>query len=243
MVKECNLETGVCEIAANNDSSKNNVVKTKDATVFYVGDPMCSWCWGIAPTLKELEKYCMENNIKFKIIVGGLRAGGGDVWNSEFKSFLKKEWSHIQQITGQPFGFKLLEEKFFNYDTEPACRAVVVSSELIDKLKIAKENKLEFFSKVQRKFYTLGQDPKDVHFYEDICLNVGICFNEFKEEFFKKENVQKTHDEFMKARVLNVRGFPSLVLAVANKHKLISSGFITKEKAFAKIGDLLKEEA
>ena len=28
---------------------------TVDKEIIYVGDPMCSWCWGFSPVLKRIE--------------------------------------------------------------------------------------------------------------------------------------------------------------------------------------------
>ncbi|MFQ5523922.1 MAG: DsbA family protein, partial [Acidimicrobiia bacterium] len=38
--------------------------------LIYVGDPMCSWCWGFAPEIEDLaDEYPVE------VVVGGLRPG------------------------------------------------------------------------------------------------------------------------------------------------------------------------
>ncbi len=39
--------------------------------LIYVGDPMCSWCWGIAPQLDTLVR--THPDIPLRIVVGGLR--------------------------------------------------------------------------------------------------------------------------------------------------------------------------
>ena len=59
-------------------------------TLFYIGDPMCSWCFGMSNILKEVEDYCSKNNIRFEIILAGLRAGGGDYWIKSSKLFERR---------------------------------------------------------------------------------------------------------------------------------------------------------
>ena len=122
---KCDPVTGVC-LLPEQDGPVDCAVPTvrHGWAVHYVGDPMCSWCWGISPTVSAVEAFCAAQGIDFSITMGGLRAGGGDPWNETFKSFLRNEWRHIGQTTGQPFSFTLLESEYFNYDTEPACRAV-----------------------------------------------------------------------------------------------------------------------
>ena len=123
---DCNNEEGVCIIDKVNLSNKIKTI-SDELTVMYIGDPMCSRCWGISPILKKVQNFCTDHKIKFNLMLGGLRIGGGDLWNDEFKNFLKNEWMRINERTGQKFVFNLLEKEDFNYDTEPACRAVFIS--------------------------------------------------------------------------------------------------------------------
>lgn len=99
---------------------------------------MCSWCWGISPQLNALQRYAQQAGIPFTVIMGGLRPGGGDEWNIEFTDFLEHHWVEVNKRSGQPFGFDLLKQENFVYDTEPACRAVVTVRT------IAKEKTLTF---------------------------------------------------------------------------------------------------
>ncbi len=79
MANYCDPKTGICtpstlkelsSIGSNSQSEKQEII--------YVGDPMCSWCWGISPALTELRDHFAKEKIAFKVIVGGLRPGGGD---------------------------------------------------------------------------------------------------------------------------------------------------------------------
>ena len=38
--------------------------------LIYVGDPMCSWCWGFAPEIESL-----ADDYPIEVVVGGLRPG------------------------------------------------------------------------------------------------------------------------------------------------------------------------
>ena len=90
-----------------------------DEEIIYVGDPMCSWCWGLSPQLNALQRYGQQLGIPFSLVMGGLRPGGGEAWNADFKGFLKHHWEEVTQRSGQPFGYGLFDLEDFNYDTEP----------------------------------------------------------------------------------------------------------------------------
>lgn len=203
--------------------------------VRYIGDPMCSWCWGISPTVGAVESFCAAEGIEFSITMGGLRAGGGDPWNAAFKAFLRGEWHHIGQATGQPFGFALLEAPHFNYDTEPACRAVATAKLLQARRQLADTTALAFFTAVQRKFYVDGQDPKAVRFYASICASLALDFEEFRALFDSPEARQATQQEFVRARQWGVRSFPTLLLERDGRMEPLAQGFAMAEQVLSRL--------
>lgn len=148
----------------------------KKATLLYFSDPMCSWCWGISPTIHNLRKN-LKNMIDFQLIMEGLRPGGGDPWNLQFKDFLKEHWEHVNQASGQPFGYKLFDLDEFNYDTEPPSRAVVIIRE------IDPGKEWSFLNEIQYQFYVENKDPGEINFYKSICGSHKISFELFKSLF------------------------------------------------------------
>lgn len=91
--------------------------------LIYLGDPMCSWCWGIAP---ELDRLSSQVALPFDVVVGGLRPGpSADRMNASTAARLADHWRHVEARSGQPFDFSILDDHTWTYDTEPACRAVV----------------------------------------------------------------------------------------------------------------------
>jgi putative protein-disulfide isomerase len=167
---------------------------------------MCSWCWGISPALHELEQRAKQRGIAFRIVVGGLRPGGGDEWNEQFTSFLQHHWEEIHQRTGQPFNYALLQRDSFNYDTEPSCRAVVAARTLDPNAEHL------FFELVQHHFYVQNQDPNQVDFYAPICTKLDLDFDAFKALFESEEIKKRTQSEFAINRQWGVRGYPTVLL-------------------------------
>ncbi|WP_353162148.1 DsbA family protein [Acinetobacter guillouiae] len=231
----CDLNTGVCstssQIVQENEGDKmdNNIV------VRYIGDPMCSWCWGISNTIKEVSQFCQENNLKFELYVGGLRAGGGDPWNKVFKNFLRTEWQHIAQVTGQTFSSQLLELDYFDYDTEPACRAIIVAKGLIRKNNLNIEDLLNFYTAVQYKFYVDGEDPKQVEFYQSICNNLSLSFIDFTNLFQSEVAMQAVNKEFIQCRQWGVNSFPTLLLEDHGKRTNLSIGYSKADSVLKKL--------
>ncbi len=233
---KCDPETGLCSLPESSDKSSLQAQDTNARpTVRYVGDPMCSWCWGISPTLKELVEYCDRHNINFTVHVGGLRPGGGDEWNSQFKAFLRHEWETIQQRTGQPFGFSVLDKAEFNYDTEPACRAVVTMTLLLQNQPGNSKAVLAFFSGIQKQFYVECADPKQPEFYRALCAEAGVDYDAFLQVFQSANAKAVTAQEFQRCRSWGVRGFPSILLDVNGQMTLLASGYTTIAELIEKL--------
>lgn len=236
----CDSKTSVCKLPELSEGAASQaLVKASLPTVRYIGDPMCSWCWGISPVLNEVESYCRSRNVDFSVHVGGLRPGGGDEWSPSFKNFLRHEWENIRRVTGQPFGFSLLDKTEFNYDTEPACRAVVVMSELLKRRQRDSQALLTFFSGIQKRFYVDGADPKEPLFYRDLCVEAGIPYEEFFEAFHSASAKAATVQEFQHCRSWGIRGFPSVVLDLNGRMTPLVSGYTTSTALIQKLESLL----
>ncbi|UZE96153.1 DsbA family protein [Alkalimarinus alittae] len=238
MIK-CDPDTGAC-LLPNQDSSADSaaVVSHEGLAVRYIGDPMCSWCWGISPSVAAVEDFCESEGIEFSVTMGGLRVGGGEPWSERFKTFLRNEWQKINQATGQPFGYTLLEVPQFDYDTEPACRAVATVKLLQVKNSLPQSIILKFFSAIQHKFYVEGQDPKITDFYASICRYLTLDFDEFSALFDSSEALQSVQQEFIRCRQWGVRSFPTLLLERHGKWVLLAEGYATAEQLLS----LLRKE-
>lgn len=231
-MSQFNCHDGVCEVPESQEPVASSMINA-GKRVIYVGDPMCSWCYGIAPVVAELQSYCDTNDIQFEIIVGGLRSGGGDQWNAQFQSFLRHEWQKIEETTGQPFRFDILDLDYFDYDTEPSCRAVVVVRDLLPADN--QKSLTAFFAKVQKKFYFDNEDPKETSFYESICNDLEIEYALFQAHFESAEAKHQTIEEFRCRSELGVRGFPSFLLVKDNEVSLLTAGYTSLQSLIRKI--------
>ncbi|NPC76191.1 DsbA family protein, partial [Corallococcus exiguus] len=68
----CDPETGACALPGTAQKSAGPSAEGPVGEVLYVGDPMCSWCWGGSPGLLQLEAEALRRGIPFRIRVGGL---------------------------------------------------------------------------------------------------------------------------------------------------------------------------
>lgn len=221
-----------CEVSENLEPITGDKHQA-DRVVTYVGDPMCSWCYGIAPVVEALQTYCDAHQIGFEIVVGGLRSGGKDQWSESFKIFLRQTWQKIAEATGQRFNFGLLETPFFDYNTEPSCRAVVVAQSLLPADN--QHSLVQFLTAVQTQFYFENQDPKEVHFYQSICEELNLDFAEFTRRFESAAAKEQTVEQFRLAQRLGVSAFPTFLWRENHKVTLLTAGYTSLPSLIRKI--------
>ncbi|MDN5202627.1 DsbA family protein [Fulvivirgaceae bacterium BMA10] len=234
--QNCDADSGVCNFDENIDkgSTDENSATTR-VELIYVGDPMCSWCWGISDEIEKIRNQ-FKDTLEFRVILGGLRPGGGDPWNDEFKSFLKEHWTHVNQRSGKLFSFELFKKAYFDYDTEPPSRAVRIVRDMLP------EKEFDFFKEVQHRFYVENEDPGNIDFYKPICEKFGIDFSIFIEHFQSDKYKRLTKEDFQESRQLGVSGFPSVLLKNAEHIFPISYGFSTSEKMTQRLNEIMTSD-
>ena len=96
--------------------------------LIYVMDPMCSWCWGFAPVIDAIQAAFPQ--LDLHLVPGGLRPGVTDPMQDSTRLALAEHWQAVHAATGQPVLTPDDLPAAFVYNTEPACRALVVGREL-----------------------------------------------------------------------------------------------------------------
>jgi len=186
--------------------------------IIAVIDPMCSWCWGFEPVLQELQNN-LSQDTKLSLCMGGLRSSNDQEWTSEFRSFLKQSWTNVHKQTGQIFNFNLLKKESFDYDTEPACRAVL-TVQTLDEKKV-----FSFLHSLQKSFYYDNLDITQTNILANIAENEGINKKEFLTLFPSKKMQEQTLADKYKSRSMGASSFPSLVFIDEEGHLYVLKGY------------------
>lgn len=191
--------------------------------IIYITDPLCLWCYGIAPEL-ELFYASLPEDVECITINGGLFPNQrGKVADPEFRNYLKKASEYVTQKTGQIFTDKfwsLLESKGFIYDTEPAARASVTVKNLKDDATMR-----QYIHALQHAVFVEGFNPNNPEVLASVALSLSISKEDFLKEYQTAEVLNATRDEYRMAQELGVQGFPALLYAKDNKGYRIASGY------------------
>ncbi len=170
--------------------------------LIYVGDPMCSWCWGFAPEMESL-----ADDYPVEVVVGGLRPGpSAQPLEDRMAAFLRDHWVEIKERTGQPFDTTFLDRRDgWMYDTEPAAIAITLLREL------DAPATLGYFTTVQHAFYAEGRDVTDFDVLADLTTGFGIDRQAFRERLESDEAKKAAWADFSRSRNWGIGGFPALL--------------------------------
>jgi putative protein-disulfide isomerase len=190
-------------------------------SLIYVGDPMCSWCWGFAP---EIESLAEDHPIE--VVVGGLRPGpAAQALDDRLAGFLTHHWVEINERTGQPFDVAFLQRRDgWVYDTEPAAIAVTVMRDM------SEPGTLGFFTKVQRAFYAGGRDVTDFDVLADISEGFDVDRDDFQHRLRSPEAKKAAWHDFARSRNWGIGGFPTLIADLGDgRLALLARGWTTAD--------------
>lgn len=192
-------------------------------SLIYVGDPMCSWCYGFSVPLGQLLERFPE--LPVQLVLGGLRAYNTQVMDAALKDKLRQAWAGVAQRSGQPFSPALFEREDFIYDTEPACRAVITVRDHAPALA------LRMYHAIQQAFYAQGRDVTKAAVLGEVWDEVHGRTKEawghidFLRDFDSDAMRQQTRDDFLQAQRWGVRGFPTLIVVGDGQAQILASGY------------------
>lgn len=188
-------------------------------TLWYIADPMCSWCWGFAPIIKEIRSNYCCTTLKVELVLGGLRPGTKQTIAPAQREEILHHWKAVKQATGQSFRFEGAMPEGFIYDTEPPSRGVVamslINSELI----------FPFFESIQSAFYIEQKDVTNPEILAQLASKIGIDMKLFLQVFKSDEAKNQVSIHFDKVREWGVNSFPTVAVQSAAGYSIINRGY------------------
>lgn len=204
------------------------------ANLLYFADPFCSWCYGYSTVISQLAKSHSVN-----VIMGGLRGIETPPLTAEYREKLQDHWRHVRDATakaGAPVEFEFEQgiPEGFVYNTEPACRAVVIIQQWKPELV------LPFMAAVQQQFYGQGKDLTQATRLAAVAEDFGMEAAEFLRRFDLPESVAATREQFITTQQFGVSGFPALMIEKDGEWHPVSRGYTPLEIAEQTIASFSK---
>ncbi|WP_328589013.1 DsbA family protein [Cognaticolwellia aestuarii] len=173
------------------------------AQLFYIYDPMCSWCWGYAPTWQRLQRE-LTSEVDIIYGLGGLAEDSDVLMPEAMQVFLQQTWRKIAQQLGTEFNFDFWQHCHPRRSTYPACRATLIAREF------GKEQ--EMLTAIQHAYYLQAKNPSNLDTLQALAVDIGLDSLDFLQKLKSQSVDEQLMVEINKMRSLPINGFPALVL-------------------------------
>lgn len=192
------------------------------AELIYIADPMCSWCWGFAPSIEAVASN--HPRLPIRLVMGGLRPGAAaQQLDDQMRAYLQNAWSAVAERSGQPFDHAFLDRPGWVYDTEQAAVAVVAMRRLDESLT------LPFLSAVQRAFYVDGIDVTDATVYPNLVESFPVDQTAFLTMLNDEVTRKMAWGDFSHSRRWGISGFPALLGRQGDTADYLLAGWASPE--------------
>ena len=202
-------------------------------TLYYIHDPMCSWCYAFVSSLTALQKE-LPDFIRIKKIVGGLAPDTTNPMPVELQQKIQQTWRRIKQT---------VPSVQFNYDfwmintpvrsTYPACRAVLAARQQ----GAGFEDKM--IGAIQTAYYQMAKNPSLQSTLLECALDVGLDADRFTNDLTCDEIEEELQNEIRIARKLGVITYPSLLLEHNGRLFPVDVDYIDHEAMIREIVSIL----
>ncbi|MCB1851662.1 MAG: DsbA family protein [Gammaproteobacteria bacterium] len=192
---------------------------TKQRTLYYVHDPMCSWCWAFRPVWSRIRERAPED-LLLRRVLGGLAPDSDEPMSQEMQHYLQGVWRTIQQrVPGTRFDFSFWEHCQPRRATYPACRAVIAARSQ------SPASEEPMILAIQQAYYLQARNPSDNTVLTALAVGIGLDAEQFAQALDASETQLRLEEEMAFGRTIGVQGFPSLVLEQAGQYRLLNHDY------------------
>jgi len=183
-------------------------------TLYYVHDPMCSWCWAFVPTWEQIQRE-LPNDIEVVYLLGGLAPDSDLPMPEQMKLTIAGYWQTIQdRVPGTEFNYDFWTDCQPRRSTYPACRAIIACRMQQPLLET------RMLLAIQQAYYLNAKNPSDNNILVKIADGIGLDIDVFSEDLTGDKCNKIFEKELLLTKKLAVNSFPGLVLL--NKSVLVN---------------------
>jgi putative protein-disulfide isomerase len=197
-----------------------NMAGTDSATLHYIHDPLCGWCYGAAPLVRVA-----RDSLRVQAHGGGMMAGAARrAVTPELRQFVMTHDRRIAQATGQPFGQAyfdgLLRDTGAVLDSAPPITAMLAADELSGA-------GLDLLQRLQTAHYVEGRRIAELAVLEELAAELGLDVEAFGGAYQRLQGAAtQAHIEQSRALLARVgaHGFPTVVLEREGRLAILDIG-------------------
>lgn len=200
--------------------------------LYYIHDPMCSWCWGYKPTWEKLTSE-LPNGIQVEYLMGGLAPDNAEPMPSDMKVMLEQTWRRIEAQLGTSFNYDFWQLCQPVRTTYPACRAVIAAE--------LQGQGEAIIDAIQHAYYLRAMEPHLIKTHVFLAKELGLNMEQYERDLQSDGVENEFARQLSFCQQLRVRLFPSLILSINDKFYSIEVSYTSAEKTLKDIEHYLQK--
>ncbi len=203
------------------------------ATLHYVYDPLCGWCYGVAPLIAAARRL---PGIGLTLHAGGMMSGANrQPVTAALRRYVMEHDQRIAALSGQTFGDDyfngLLTDETAWFDSTPPIAAILAAEALAGK-------GAEMLAAIQIAHYQQGRRIADREVAIDLAKTLALPVSAFADTFdaLGRDGQADAHISDSRALLTRIggQGFPTLAIDIDGTLQRIDiSSYLGKPDAFA----------
>ncbi|WP_086983681.1 DsbA family protein [Vibrio aphrogenes] len=189
------------------------------AILYYIHDPMCSWCWGYKPTWDKL-KAALPSQVTVTPLLGGLAPDNTEPMSVAMQQNLQQIWRQIEAKLGTRFNHEFWRQASPVRTTYPACRAVIAAQ--------MQQQGEAMNEAIQQAYYLRAMTPHTEATHTLLAKELGLDV----EQFLIDRKSERVEQEFARQRAqcqaLGIASFPTLVLQAGEQYHLLELDYLSE---------------
>jgi len=182
-------------------------MKQSLTTLYYIHDPMCSWCWGFRTVWDQVQNE-LQDKVRIQYVLGGLAPDTDQPMPADMQVSIRSNWQRIQrEIPGTELNYDFWTICQPRRSTYPSCRAVIACKMQQPQLE------KELILAIQQAYYLDAKNPSDDDVLLKLADDIGLNADTFVRDYKSSRCRNALEKELLLARKLHVSSFPALVLS------------------------------
>lgn len=177
-----------------------------NSRLYYVHDPMCSWCWAFRSVAARIFE-ALPKSLPLVRLLGGLAPDSDEPMPRQLQDYLQATWRTIEQrVPGTRFNFDFWTRCQPRRSTYPACRAVIAARQQ------HAESEPAMILAIQQAYYLRAMNPSDDDTLISLAGEIGLDGVRFATDLNAPATRQQLEQEILLGRSIGAEGFPALIL-------------------------------
>ncbi|HNP26589.1 MAG TPA: DsbA family protein [Nitrosomonas sp.] len=202
--------------------------------LFYIYDPMCSWCYAFAKGWYALQQ-ALSADIQIIYVVGGLAPDTVEPMPETMRTMIQHTWRKIEKmVPGVQFNYDFWACNTPIRSTYPACRAMLAA-----KKQEGVAGLVDMLCAIQTAYYQQAQNPSLPETLTACAGEIGLDITLFATDLVSDNINIALKQEIQLARKLDAFSFPALRFMQDEKLYSINVEYLDHQKMLNEINTLI----